>query len=124
MRKIRMGLPEMEALWNDLTGKSDQNLLKGEDIILFRKLVKALALLRKDPRHPGLETHDIDDLSKRYGFKIWQSYLENRRPAAGRIFWTYGPGRMEITVLGIEPHQEDKKHGAYARIKLDDMPPL
>ena len=124
MRKIRMGIPEMEALWNDLTVKSDQNLLKGEDIMLFKKLVKTLALLRKDPRHPGLETHDIDNLSKRYGFKVWQSYLENKRPAAGRIFWTYGPGRMEITVLGIEPHPEDKKHGAYARIKLDEMPPL
>jgi hypothetical protein len=124
MRKIRMSVPEMEALWNDLTVKVDQNLLKGEDIMLFKKLVKTLALLRKDPRHPGLETHNIDNLSKRYSFKVWQSYLENRRPAAGRIFWTYGPGRMEITVLGIEPHPEDKKRGAYARIKLDDMPPL
>lgn len=124
MRNVRMGVPEMEALWNDLTGKADKNQLKGEDKQLFKKLTKTLGLLRVNPRHPGLETHDIDELSNRYGFKVWQSYLENRTPAAGRIFWTYGPGRMEITILAIEPHPEDKKRGAYARIKLDSMPPF
>lgn len=124
MRKVRMGVPEMENLWNDLTSKADQKQLKGEEKKLFKKLVKTFALLRENPRHPGLESHDIDDMSKRYGFKVWQSYLENRKPAAGRLFWAYGPGRMEITILGIEPHPEDKKRGAYARIKLDSMPPL
>ena len=124
MRKIRMGVPEMEALWDDLTSKADQKQLKGEEKKLFKKLTKTLGLLRENPRHPGLESHDIDDLSKRYGFKVWQSYLENRKPAAGRIFWAYGPGRMEITILGIEPHPEDKKRGAYTRIKLDNMPTL
>jgi hypothetical protein len=119
-----MGVPEMEDLWNDLAGKADRNDLKGDEKKLFKKLVKSFAMLRKNPRHPGLESHDINDLSRRYGFKVWQSYLENRKPAAGRIFWTYGPGKMEITILGIEPHPEDKKRGAYARIKLDDMPPL
>jgi len=124
MYSIRMGVPEMDALWNDLAGKAKLNTLCGEDKRLFKNLTKALDHLRNNPRHPGLETHDIDALSRRFGVKVWQSYLENRTPAAGRLFWVYGPGRMEITILAIEPHPEDRKHGAYDRISLSDMPPL
>lgn len=122
MYTIRMGVPEMQKLWADLTAKADGNTLKGEDRPLFKKLTKTLGYLRQNPRHPSLNSHDIDPLTRRYGFKVWQSYLENRKPAAGRLFWTYGPGRNEITVLGIEPHPEDKKRGAYDRINLSDLP--
>jgi hypothetical protein len=38
------------------------------------------------------------------------------------MFWTYGPGRKEITILGVEPHPEYKKRGAYERIKLSRLP--
>lgn len=31
-------------------------------------------------------------------------------------------GRLDITVLAIEPHPEDIKRGAYERIKLSDVP--
>jgi hypothetical protein len=124
MYSIRMGVPEMETLWKDLTGKADRNALRGSDKELFKKLTKTLNHLRNNPRHPGLEAHDIADLTKRYGFKVWQSYLENRKPAAGRLFWVYGPGRKEISVLGLEPHPEDKKRKAYDRIKLSEIPPL
>ena len=117
-----MGVPEMEALWKDLSGKADRNELRGADKALFKKLTKTLGLLSHNPKHPGLHTHDIDPLTKRYGFKVWQSYLENRKPAAGRIYWTYGPDRKEITILGIEPHPEDRKRNAYSRIKLSDVP--
>lgn len=51
-----------------------------------------------------------------------QSYLENRTPAAGRLFWAYGPDAGDITVLAIEPHPEDQKRGAYQRIKLSTLP--
>jgi hypothetical protein len=29
---------------------------------------------------------------------------ENKTPAAYRIFWHYGPGQDEITVIAIIPH--------------------
>jgi hypothetical protein len=29
-----------------------------------------------------------------------------------------------ITVIGLQPHPEDRKHGAYDRIRLSDLPPL
>ena len=56
------------------------------------------------------------------GIKIFQSYLENNTPGAGRLFWAYGPRQGDITVLAIEPHPEDRKRGAYERIKLSAMP--
>jgi len=42
------------------------------------------------------------------------------QPRAGRIFWVYAPNKMDITVVGIEPHPEDKKKGGYKKIKLSD----
>ena len=124
MYKIRMGVPEMDALWKDLTRRHDEGKLTKDEKQLFKKLTKVLGYLRENPRHPSLSSHDIDELTRRYGFKVWQSYLENKKPAAGRLYWAYGPGRKEITVLGIEPHPEDKKRGAYARIKLSELPEL
>ena len=53
--------------------------------------------------------------------KVWQSYLENKNSDAMRMFWVYGPGQREITVIGLEPHPEDKKKGAYDRIKLSEL---
>lgn len=122
MYKIRMGVPEMAVVWAELSSKADKGLLNKDEQILFRKLVKALSYLRDNPRYPGLKTHEISALSKRMGFKIWQSYLENRKSAAGRIFWTYGPEKHEITILGMEPHPESQKRGAYDRVKLSDVP--
>lgn len=121
---IRMGLPKMDALWQDLAARHDQGGLTIPEEQFFKKLVKVLGFLRSNPRHRGLQTHEIDALTKRYGFKVWESYLENNTPAAGRLFWAYGPGREEITILGVEPHPEDQKRGAYERIKLSGLPPL
>ena len=61
---IRMGIPEMQELWDDLQGKSSD---------------------------------------------------------AMRMFWVYGPDQQEITIIGLEPHPEDKKNKAYDRIKLSDL---
>ena len=32
--------------------------------------------------------------------------------------WMYGPGKNEITVIGFEPHPEDKKSSGYAKVRL------
>src|SRR5664279_651992 len=101
---IRMGVPDMEAFWNDISSRKQKGLLS------------------ENPRHNSLASHEIDDLTRKYGFKIFQSYLENNTPSAGRIFWAYGPDKRDITVLAIEPHPEDQKRGAYQRIKLSALP--
>ena len=120
MYNIRMGIPEMEAFWNELCAKVNSGTANKDDVILHKKLGKALLGLSKNPRHPGLESHEISSLSKRYGMKVWQSYLENKTPKAGRIFWVYGPNRMDITIIGLEPHPEDKSN-AYNKITLSSM---
>lgn len=118
---IRMGIPEMDALWNDLQNAAETNALKGSDKALYKKLCKAIRLLANDPRYPGLNSHEIEPLSKRYGIKVWQSYLENHTPAAGRLFWVYGPGKNEITIIGLEPHPEDRKQGGYEKVRLSSL---
>ena len=121
--KIRMGQPEMEALWLDLSTRKLRGGLDKDEEKLFKKLVKALGFLSSNPKHNSLASHEITELSRKYGLRIFQSYLENNTPGAGRIFWAYGPEQGDITVLAIEPHPEDKKRGAYERIKLSSLPP-
>ena len=120
---IRMGLPEMAALWVDLSSRAKRGALAKDEMKFFKKLVKALGYLRENPRHNSLASHEIDDLTRKYGLRIFQSYLENNTPSAGRLFWAYGPDSGDITVLAIEPHPEDQKRGAYQRIKLASLPP-
>lgn len=120
MFKIRMGVPEMENFWNGLKVKIENNAASHKEIKLYRKLGKALAHLSMDPFYPGLQTHEITEMSKRYGQKVWQSYLENHKPAAGRFYWSYGPQKDEITVTGLEPHPNTKSN-AYRKIRLSDM---
>lgn len=120
MFEIHMGVPEMEEFWNDLKEKNRNGTATKDEIKLFKKLGKAFVLLSKNPRHTGLHTHDIDALTARYGMKVWQSYLENNTPGAGRMFWVYGPGQRDITVIGLEPHPDDKSN-SYKKITLSRM---
>ena len=115
-----MGIPEMEEYWNRLNLKYRDGSLKGDDKKIFKKFVKALKFLQNDPKYPGLRTHEISQLTKRYGIKVWQSYLENNTPSAGRLYWVYGPDKNDITIIGIEPHPEDTKDG-YEKIRLSSM---
>jgi hypothetical protein len=121
---IRMGMPEMDYYWQDMTGREAKGELDKGELKTFRKLIKSFNHLSINPRYPGLCSHEIEPLSRIAGLKIWESYIENNTPAAGRIFWVYGPGKNEISILGFEPHPEDKKKTGYAKVKLSDLPPL
>lgn len=121
MFKIRMGIPEMKEFWDDLLTKKKKGRLNADEEELLKRLAKTINFLSVNPKHPSLQSHEIEELTDKYKMKIWQSYLDQGK-AARRIFWTYGPNRKEITILGIEPHPEDKKRGAYKRIKLSDLP--
>jgi hypothetical protein len=46
---IRMGLPEMEVLWNDLSTRKQQGKLERHEEKFFKKLVKALGYLGENP---------------------------------------------------------------------------
>lgn len=122
--EIHVGVPEMERLWEELQTKSRVGTATKDERQLYKKWGKAMKLLSQDPRHPGLRMHDIEPLTRRYGTKVWQSYLENRNSRAMRMYWVYGPGRDSITIIGLEPHPEDKKRDPYDEVSLSDMPPL
>jgi hypothetical protein len=119
---IRMGIPEMLELWTDLSQKNAAGTISKKELSLYNKWGKAMRLLSQDPYYPSLHTHDIEPLTKRYGVKVWQSYLENNTSRAMRMYWVYGPDRQDITIIGLEPHPEDKKNGAYDKVTLSDMP--
>jgi hypothetical protein len=65
---------------------------------------KALGHLEVDPRHPGLQSHEFQSLSGTGGEKVFEVYAEQNTPAAYRIFWHYGPGKGQITILAIASH--------------------
>ncbi len=111
----------MEQLWNRLQQEYRAGTIRKKDEQLYKKWGSALKKLSQNPAYPGLQTHEIEPLTRRYGVRVWQSYLENHTSGAMRMYWAYGPGKQEITVIGLEPHPEDKKNGAYDRIVLSDM---
>lgn len=73
-----------------------------------KKVRKALGQLARNPRHPGLHSHQYESFPVDTDVKVWDSYVENRTPGAWRIFWRYGPDepgqQPVITVLAISPH--------------------
>ena len=78
---IRMGVPEMEALWNELQTKWRSGTIRKDEEKLYKKWGSALKKLSENPMYPGLKSHEIDVLS----------------------------------------HPEDKKKGAYDRMKLSEL---
>ena len=108
-----------------LTGKTEAQIkeLRAEYGIraAYKMVDTCAAEFAADPGYPSLQTHEIEPLSRRYGMKVWQSYLENKTSGAMRMYWVYGPDQKDITIIGLEPHPEDKKNGAYDRISLSDL---
>jgi hypothetical protein len=65
---------------------------------------KTLGRLEIDPRHPGLQSHKIQTLAGSRGEDVFESYAEQATPAAFRVFWHYGPGKSQITIVAITRH--------------------
>jgi hypothetical protein len=126
--QIELGVPEFRDFYVDLLNRAQAASLKKDEIRLFKKLSKAISFLENNPTHNSLSSHEIDELSARYSrqsgrdIKVWQSYIENNTPAAGRLYWCYGPARGVITIIGLEPHPEDQKRAGYSKVKLSNLP--
>ncbi len=72
---------------------------------LFKQVAKAVQLLAENPRHPSLQTHEYESLPHPRGDgKVFEAYAQNHTPGAYRVFWCYGPGAGEITIIAITPH--------------------
>lgn len=93
-----------EASLKARTGKGKKKSTKDEG--LFKQVHKAIELLRGNPKHPGLQTHEYSAIENPYDNKqkVFEAYAQNQTPGAYRVFWCYGPGKNEITIIGITPH--------------------
>ena len=95
--------PEAAQQLDELS--KDKNLEKQ-----YKAVKKSLRLLSNDPSYPSLNTHKYDSLVGLDGAEIFESYAENKTPAAYRIFWCYYPPKTDenpvstITIIAITPH--------------------
>ncbi len=73
---------------------------------LVKQVKKALGFLQTNPRHPSLQIHVFRSLPHPYHphEKVFEAYVQQSTPAAYHLFWCYGPGKGQITILAITPH--------------------
>lgn len=79
--------------------KADKGLAKRH-----KAVKKTIQFLSQNPRYPGLQTHEFTSLKGPKGEKVFEAYAEQLTPAAYRVFWYYGPGNKQITIVAITPH--------------------
>ena len=84
--RIHLGIPEMLEFWQTLERKHNDGTASKKEERVRKQLGKTMYLLSQNSRHPGLHSHEITALTARYGMKVWESYLENNTPGAGRVF--------------------------------------
>jgi len=77
----------------------------------LKQVRKTLGLLETSLRHPSLNTHRFYSLSGPDGEEVFEAYAQNSTPGAYRVFFYYGPDRIEqkkriavLTIIAITPH--------------------
>ena len=90
------------------TEEAEQQLLELENNrsqkSIYKAVAKTLGLMQTDLRHSSLNTHEYTTLSRERGYKVFESYAQNKTPGAYRVFWHYGPKKNEITIIAIVSH--------------------
>jgi hypothetical protein len=98
------------------TSTADDQLAKIENDHAFegvlKQVRKTLGYLETDLRSKSLQTHEYYSLTKRYGQKVFEAYVQQKTPAAYWVFWHYGPDEKDkngeriaiITIIAITPH--------------------
>jgi len=71
---------------------------------ILKAVRKKLGFMETNLRHPSLNTHEFSSLQGPNGEKVFEAYVQQKTPAAYRIFWYYGPDRKQITIVAITPH--------------------
>jgi hypothetical protein len=73
---------------------------------LFKQVTKCVRLLRSNPRHPGLQTHEFESMPHPYrkDQKVFEAYAQQHTSGAYRVFGCYGPEKGELTIIAITPH--------------------
>jgi len=79
-----------------------------------KQVRKTLRYLETNLRAESLQTHEYQSLTRRYGIKIFEAYVQQDTPAACSVFWHYGPDETGkegkripiITILAITSHPD------------------
>lgn len=79
---------------------------------ILNQVRKVLSYLETNPQANSFQTKLHHSLTKRYGRKIFESYIQQNTPGAYRIFWYYGDDELDkkgkripvITIITITPH--------------------
>jgi hypothetical protein len=107
--------PEAKAAYSELKAKAKASLASrrkkekaksSRDEGLFKQVYKTVTLLAASPRHPGLQTHAYHTLPHPYDpqQKVFEAYAQNQTPSVYRVFWCYGPGKRQLTIVAVTPH--------------------
>lgn len=100
--------PALPRFTLKFTREARENLAELEKNPGLKKRLKAvrktLGLMETNLRHPSLNTRNYHGLTGAKGEEVFEAYAEGKTPVAYRVFWHYGPGRGEITILAITPH--------------------
>jgi hypothetical protein len=70
----------------------------------YKAIKKTINFLAVNPRHNSFQTHEYASLKGPNGEKVFEAYVEQRTPAAYRVFWYYGPSKGMITIFAITSH--------------------
>ena len=107
--------PKAQETYNELKAKAEASLKARQaskknkatkDEGLFKQIHKRIRHLLRNPKHPGLATHEYRSLTHPYDKKqkVFEAYAQQKTPAAYRVFWCYGPKKGQIIIIAITPH--------------------
>lgn len=79
-----------------------------------KQVRKTLRYLETNLRSKSLQTHEYQSLTRRYGIKVFEAYVQQKTPGAYRVFWHYGPDEIGkdgkripiITIIALTPHPD------------------
>ncbi len=79
-----------------------------------KQVRKTLGYLETNLRAKSLQTHEYQSLTRRYGIKVFEAYVQQNAPGAYRVLWHYGPDETSkdgrripiITIIAITPHPD------------------
>ena len=107
MRRELRFTPEADEQFDQI---ENNPALKG----ILKQVRKTLGYIETNLRAKSLQTHEYHSLTRRYGEKVFEAYVQQDTPGAYRVFWHYGPDELDsnskrvpiITIISIVPHPE------------------
>ena len=97
---------------------ADEQLARIENTSALKGVLKqvrrTLGYLETNLQAKSLRIHPYESLTRRYGRKVFEAYVQQDTPGAYRTFWYYGDDEIDkngkripiITIVAITPHPD------------------